>query len=108
MRKQHESIKPRIERLAQKFNDGERFTRERKMSVISFFNDFFSSLEYKNNFARSTKQELVKFLKGKNIEIKFEKFSEYLILFQNNYKYNITTLRVDRHNGVTVYEVEKY
>jgi len=28
MRKQHESIKPRIERLAQKFNDGERFTRE--------------------------------------------------------------------------------
>ena len=28
MRKQHESIKPRIERLAQKFNNGERFTRE--------------------------------------------------------------------------------
>ena len=28
MRKQYESIKPRIERLAQKFNDGERFTRE--------------------------------------------------------------------------------
>ena len=28
MRKQHESIKPRIERLAQKFNDGQRFTRE--------------------------------------------------------------------------------
>ena len=81
--------------------------RERKMSVISFFNEFFSGLEYKNNFARSTKQELVKFLKGKNIEIEFEKFSEYLILFQNNYKYDIT-LRVDRHNGVTVYEVEKY
>jgi len=77
--------------------------RERKMSVISHFNEFFSGLEYKNN----TKQELVKFLKGKNIEIEFEKFSEYLILFQNNYKYNIT-LRVDRHNGVTVYEVEKY
>jgi len=81
--------------------------RERKMSVISFFNEFFSGLEYKNNYAKSTKQELVKFLKGKNIEIEFEKFSEYLILFQNNYKYNIT-LRVDRHNGVTVYEVEKY
>ena len=28
MRKQHESIKLRIERLAQKFNNGERFTRE--------------------------------------------------------------------------------
>lgn len=28
MRKQHKSIKPRIERLAQKFNNGERFTRE--------------------------------------------------------------------------------
>lgn len=28
MRKQHESIKSRIERLVQKFNDGERFTRE--------------------------------------------------------------------------------
>lgn len=28
MRKQPESIKPRIERLAQKFNNGERFTRE--------------------------------------------------------------------------------
>jgi len=28
MRKQHESIKPKIERLAQKFNNGERFTRE--------------------------------------------------------------------------------
>lgn len=81
--------------------------RERKMSVISFFNEFFSGLEYKNNFARSTKQELVKFLKGKNIEIEFEKFSEYLILFQNNYKFDIT-LRVDRHNGITVYEVEKY
>ncbi len=81
--------------------------RERKMSVISFFNEFFSGLEYKNNFARSTKQELVKFLKGKNIEIEFEKFSEYLILFQNNYKFDIT-LKVDRHNGVTVYEVEKY
>jgi len=81
--------------------------RERKMSVISHFNEFFSGLEYKNNFARSTKQELVKFLKGKNIEIKFEKFSEYLILFQNNYKFDIT-LKVDRHNGVTVYEAEKY
>jgi hypothetical protein len=81
--------------------------RERKMSVISHFNEFFSGLEYKNNFARSTKQELVKFLKGKNIEIEFEKFSEYLILFQNNYKFDIT-LKVDRHNGVTVYEVEKY
>ena len=81
--------------------------RERKMSVISFFNEFFSGLEYKNNFARSTKQELVKFLKERDIEIEFEKFSEYLILFQNNYKFDIT-LRVDRHNGVTVYEVEKY
>jgi hypothetical protein len=81
--------------------------RERKMSVISHFNEFFSGLEYKNNFARSTKQELVKFLKGKNIEIEFKKFSEYLILFQNNYKYDIT-LKVDCHNGVTVYEVEKY
>lgn len=81
--------------------------RERKMSVISHFNEFFSGLEYKNNFARSTKQKLVEFLKGKDIEIEFEKFSEYLILFQNNYKFDIT-LRVDRHNGVTVYEVEKY
>ena len=81
--------------------------RERKMSVISFFNEFFSSLEYKNNYAKSTKQELVKFLKERDIEIEFEKFSEYLILFQNNYKFDIT-LKVDRHNGVTVYEVEKY
>lgn len=81
--------------------------RERKMSVISHFNEFFSGLEYENNFARSTKQKLVEFLKGKDIEIEFEKFSEYLILFQNNYKFDIT-LKVDRHNGVTVYEVEKY
>ncbi len=34
MRKQHESIKPRIERLAQKFNDGERFTREEIVQVL--------------------------------------------------------------------------
>lgn len=81
--------------------------RERKMSVISHFNEFFSGLEYKDNYAKSTKQKLVEFLKVKGIEIEFEKFSEYLILFQNNYKYDIT-LRVDRHNGVTVYEVEKY
>ena len=81
--------------------------RERKMSVISHFNEFFSGLEYKNNFARSTKQKLVEFLKARDIEIEFEKFSEYLILFQNNYKFDIT-LKVDRHNGVTVYEVEKY
>lgn len=81
--------------------------RERKMSVISFFKEFFEGLEYENNFARSTKQELVKFLKARDIEVEHEKFSEYLILFQNNYKFDIT-LRVDRHNGVTVYEVEKY
>lgn len=34
MRKQHESIKPRIERLAQKFNDGQRFTREENRSRV--------------------------------------------------------------------------
>lgn len=77
------------------------------MSVISHFNDFFSGLEYKDSFAKSTKQKLVEFLKARDIEIEFEKFSEYLILFQNNYKFDIT-LRVDRHNGITVYEVEKY
>lgn len=81
--------------------------REKKMSVISFFNEFFEGLEYENNFAKSTKQKLVEFLKERDIEIEFEKFSEYLILLQNNYKFDIT-LRVDRHNGITVYEVEKY
>ena len=84
-------------------------SRIKKQFTLECFNDFFSSLEYKENKAVTTKQALVKYLELQNISIAKTSFSDRLSLFQSFYKFNID-LKVKKVDGemITIYEVEKY